>query len=86
MPAAATLGKLYDVEFAVVKAKTGNFEGKKDTYRRDVRKATVFVAAGGADAKTILTNNLTLASGEAVEIIHLSNHDIGGEGTAYSYQ
>lgn len=86
MPAVAATGKLYDVEFAVVKAKSGNFEGKKDTYRREVRKAMVFIATGGADAATILTNNLTLAGGESIEIIHISPRSIGGEGFAYSYQ
>lgn len=76
-------GKLFDVTFQIVKAKSGNFEGKKDTYRRDTRTAMVFCATPSA-AAAVLTSNLSLAGGETVEIIHIANRDIGGEGLAYS--
>lgn len=76
-------GKLFDVDFAIVSAKSGKFEGKKDNYRRDVRKAMVFAASPSA-VQAVLNSNISLLGGESVEIIHIANRDIGGEGVAYS--
>jgi hypothetical protein len=76
-------GKLFDVEFQIVKARSGSFEGRKDSYRREVRKAMVFAASSSACA-AVLTAAITLAGGETIETIHIANRDIGGEGVAYS--
>lgn len=76
-------GLVFDVEFQVVKAKSGKFEGRATSYRLDARKAQVY-AANAAGCQAVLNANITLGSGETVEILHIKNNSLGGEGTVYS--
>lgn len=76
-------GLVFDVEFQVVKKRSGNFEGKVTNYRRDARKAQVY-AANPAGCQAVLDANITLGGGETVEITHIKNNSLGGEGFVYS--
>lgn len=76
-------GLVFDVEFQVVKAKSGKFEGKATNYRLASRKAQVY-AANPAGCQAVLDAVITLGPGETVEILHIKNNSLGGEGTVYS--
>lgn len=73
---------IFEVEFQVRKV-SASAPGKTDTYRKDTRK--VLVQAGSQHPKDILvplTNNVTLATGESIDILSVKQATLGTEGTA----
>lgn len=76
-------GLVFDVEFQVVKARSGKFEGQATSYRLPARKAQVYAANAGA-CQAVLNAAIALGGGETVEILHIKNNSLGGEGVVYS--
>ncbi len=72
---------MFEVEFLI--KKPGSGQGKADAYRKEVRKALVQAAsAHPKDILVPLSNNVTLASGEVIDILAVKQATLGTEGAA----
>jgi hypothetical protein len=72
---------IFQVEYCIRNAKTGSFRGQADNYRKDLHKA--YVAASSSHPKDILavlTSNVTLATGESIDVLSVANAQAGTEG------
>ncbi len=73
---------VFEVEFQVSKP-AGAGPGKADTYRKEARKALVQAAsAHPKDILVPLSNNVTLGSGEVINILAVKQATLGTEGTS----
>jgi hypothetical protein len=72
---------IFNVKFAVVKPSPGGQAGNAFQYRKEPRQALVqAVSNHPKDLLTVLNNNIALAAGENIEIIHAAQVSGGTEG------
>lgn len=75
--------KLYEVDYQVVKVRTGGGAGAVHSYRNPTQKALVYAATPSA-VQAVLNSNISLQSGETVEITQIKDATAGSAGVIYS--
>jgi hypothetical protein len=75
------MSNCYQVDFQVVKKSSVSGAGPAYVYRRPQRTALVS-AASESGVQTALNSDVSVLSGETVEILHLHTVTVGTEGVA----
>lgn len=73
---------VYHISFQVVKANPAS-SSTPWQYRKELRKALV-VAANQAAAVTALTNDISLGTGESVDVVGVFQESVGTEGVGFA--
>ena len=75
--------KLYEVNFQIVKIRTGTGAGAVHLYRKPEQMALVYAANPGA-VQAVLNANVSVQAGETIEITQTKDGTVGAAAVIYS--